>query len=550
MLDETIIAKAMRRLFLFAALLTISGGLISGEAFAQSPAPPNFTVEMVPVDSTGLPPIQSYAWAQSGGKWLIFGGRTQGLHLFVESTNGGTTPPPNAFTQPNTSAWVIDPVAKKAWSSPLSQLPTTCTGGQTTYICADPLSATNQESIQDGDVLYIIGGYGMDNKAGQMTTFGTVSAIKVKETINAIVNGQPIVPFIQQTSTYYDCTKQSGAAQDKCIQNVQKGNTQGIPTNTGYYARVTGGDVQKLGNIFYLVFGQQFEGLYSTLEGDYGKWPVKQVYTNRIAALNLTPEPLTASVLYVILGEPNLQAQYHRRDLNVLATLDKSGKERITIHGGVFVPGRNSAYRQPIFIDQVASTNKVKVTVDQKYQQFMSQYDCANLRMFDRTKSNMITVFFGGISLYYLDQKLNQLKLDEGLPFIDDVTAMTLNANGTWSEFVRAAPMDGYLGTDAKFIPDPSLTSASNTASGNGVIYLDALKGRTPVGYFYGGILAERSEAGDPTGKYSHATNALYQVYVTPVTPPQTYWIPANPNDPSQIPASDKGGVNTRRKSQ
>jgi hypothetical protein len=127
---------------------------------------------------------------------------------------------------------------------------------------------------------------------------------------------------------------------------------------------------------------------------------------------------------------------------------------------------------------------------------------------------------------------------------------MTLNANGTWTEFVRAAPMDGYLGTDAKFITDPALLSSGNMAAGNGVIYLDALKGRTLVGYFYGGILADRSEAGDPTGKFSHATNALYQVYVTPATPPQTYWIPANPNDPSQIPASDKGGVNTRRKSQ
>jgi hypothetical protein len=549
MRDETFTGKAMCWLFLFAALLMISGGFISGKASAQSPAQPNFTVDLVPVDSTGLPPLQSYALAQSGGKWLIFGGRTQGLHLFVESSNGGATPPPNAFAQPDTSAWVIDPVAKKAWSSPLSQLPATCTSAQTTYICADPLSATNQESFQDGDVLYILGGYGMDNKAGQMTTFGTVSAIKVQETINAIINGQPIAPYIQQTSTYYDCTKLSGTAQDTCIQNVQKGNTQGIATNTGYYARVTGGDMQKLGNIFYLVFGQQFEGLYSTLEGDYGKWPVKQVYTNRIAALYLKPDPLTASVLYVILGEPNLQAQYHRRDVNVLATLDKSGKQRITVHGGVFVPGRNSAYRQPIFIDQVGNTNKVKVTVEPKYQQFMSQYDCATLRMFDRTKSNMITVFFGGISLYYLDQKLNQIKQDEGLPFIDDVTAMTLSSNGTWSEFVRAAPLDGYLGTDAKFIPDPSLISASNAAAGNGVIYLDALKGRTLVGYFYGGIMAERSEAGDSTGKFSHATNALYQVYVTPVTAPSTYWIPANPNDPSQIPASDKGGVNTRRKS-
>jgi hypothetical protein len=87
---------------------------------------PRFTVDLVDVDSSTLPALQSFSAAQgSSGKWLIVGGRTNGLHLFVQSSNGGTTPPPNAFptTSANQNLWVIDPFSVKAWSAPLSSLP-------------------------------------------------------------------------------------------------------------------------------------------------------------------------------------------------------------------------------------------------------------------------------------------------------------------------------------------------------------------------------------------------------------------------------------------
>ena len=45
--------------------------------------------------------------------------------------------------------------------------------------------------------------------------------------------------------------------------------------------------------------------------------------------------------------------------------------------------------------------------------------------MFDSgaTAGNKINVSFGGISLYYVDPRTSKLKKDEGLPFINSITA-------------------------------------------------------------------------------------------------------------------------------
>ncbi|HEX7312572.1 MAG TPA: hypothetical protein VF297_01555 [Pyrinomonadaceae bacterium] len=568
MLQGILVNSAARRLVLCAALLLSPCGLAARRAAAQVSTPPRFTVELRPVAASNLPALHSFSLGKgSDGKWLLVGGRTNGLHAFVQSSDGGQTPPPNAFpvASANRSVWVIDPAARRAWSASLDGLGTQI---------ADALSATNAESAQEGNTLYIVGGYGWDSRKQTMTTFGALHAIQVDEAIKTVIDKTTLVPYVQQTNTFYDCplfgsnaynacvgdpntgtrSCKQGPGWAACVKKVQAacrvqrdrataacatcvtnnqfnctwaGKSVPVPTNTGFYTKVTGGGMEKLGSAFYLVFGQQFEGLYSVLEGDYGKWPVSQTYTERVAALSITPNPLTASVLNVYLQDANdLAAQYHRRDLNVVSAIRPDGPPRIVAHGGVFVPGQDSAYRQPVFIDMGANPLSAKVTVD-KYQQVMSQYDCAVLRMYDRSggpkAGRMINVFFGGISLYYLDPKTGKLKLDSGLPFIGSLTSLTLNPDGSWSEFIRRAQLPGLMGTDAKFV------ALSNVpASPQGVIYVDALKQNTLVGYVYGGILARQAKAQDPsetTSSYTSASNALYEVWVNTAPPPAGYWV-------------------------
>ena len=54
--------------------------LIFNNVFAQFGTMPPFTVQIEPVITTPLPALHSFAFAQSGNKWLIIGGRTNGLH--------------------------------------------------------------------------------------------------------------------------------------------------------------------------------------------------------------------------------------------------------------------------------------------------------------------------------------------------------------------------------------------------------------------------------------------------------------------------------------
>ncbi len=524
--------------------------LIASTVLCGAQSTPQFTVSMQPVTMTGLPSLQSYAWAQSGGKWLLLGGRTNGLHLFVKSTNHGATAPPNAFptASANTNAWVIDPVNHKVYSEPLRS------AGLSPTIVAH-LSANNAQRAQNGDTLYVIGGYGSDG-SGNMITFPYVTAIQVSEAIKAIMYHRPLTAYIQQTNTFVDCPQfgsnafnsckpqpptcspgpdyqqcivqqqnyclqQQQQAITKCSSQVQSGSVTGLPTNTGYYARVTGGGMAQVGNYYYLVMGQDFEGLYSTAQGDYGKWPVNQVYTQRIAAFWFTPPPnLSAAVLKVLQQDPNDQsAPYNRRDLNVVPELSASGAENIGVYGGVFVPGQETAYRQPILIENADNLAQVSATV-QTYQQMMNQYECAQLPMADQATGNMIQVFFGGISLYYLDYKTMKFRMDEGLPFIRDISTVIHGSNG-WSEFVRSEPLPALMGTDATFIPNPAVAVAPN-----GVVLLNKIQGRTLVGWVFGGILATAART-EGTTPPTHASNALYEVWVTPGAPPADYWIPA-----------------------
>jgi hypothetical protein len=535
-------------------------------AAAQASNQPRFTVELKQVSASNLPALHSFSQAQgSDGKWLIVGGRTNGLHSFVQSSNNGTTPPANAFPVANANRllWVIDPATGSSWSAALDKL---------APAIADSLSSTNAQSAQEGNTLYVIGGYGWDTKKEQMITFGALNAIKVDETIKAVMNKGDLAPLIQQTNTYLDCPQFSNNAYNACDQNpttgepscqsgpgwaaciqkvqaacreqrqqalqacascVQNGQTECGPNGqqtpipavtSGYYTKVTGGGLEKVGNFYYLVFGQDFEGLYSVKEGDYGKWPVTQTYAEQIAALQFKANPLSAAVVNVYQQDPNdNSAPYHRRDLNVLPALAPDGTARIVAHGGVFVPGQDSAYRQPIFIDNGADPMNVKIKADQ-YEQVMSQYDCAVLKMFDRSggaAGRMINVFFGGISLYYLDPKTGKLKLDSGLPFINSVTSLTYNPDGSWSEYIRTAPLDSLMGAEARFMPLAAIPAAEN-----GVIKLDAIKARTKVGYIYGGIVADQPEASDPSAKHTKSSNALYEVWLDPTAPPPPgYWV-------------------------
>ena len=152
-----------------------------GRAYTQS-AP--FNVLLEPVNIKGLGGLQSFAFGQHEGKWLIVGGRLDGLHRrqpFAAFDLAGH----------NTQLIVVDPVNLQTWTSSISSLPSSI---------QEQLKSTNMEFYQEGNTLYFVGGYGYSDMEGDHTTFGTLTAIDVPATINAIIKHSEIKQFVRQIS--------------------------------------------------------------------------------------------------------------------------------------------------------------------------------------------------------------------------------------------------------------------------------------------------------------------------------------------------------------
>ena len=100
-----------------------------------------FNIHIEPMNLNGIGGLQSFAFAQYDGKWILIGGRLDGLHRrqpFAAFDVAGN----------NNQILVVDPASQQKWSAPLSTL---------SISMQEQLSSTNMEFFQDGDHLYIVG---------------------------------------------------------------------------------------------------------------------------------------------------------------------------------------------------------------------------------------------------------------------------------------------------------------------------------------------------------------------------------------------------------
>jgi hypothetical protein len=162
--------------------------LISHYNYSQT-AP--FEIALAPLDIIGLGGIQSYAFGQYNDKWLLVGGRLDGLHQRQPGAAFDSAGHNNQFI-------VVDPVTQQKWSAPLTAL---------SIPIQEQLSATNMEFYQEGDYLYCIGGYGYSSSIGDYTTFSSLTAIQVPELISAIITNSTFSAYFRQiTDTKFQVT--------------------------------------------------------------------------------------------------------------------------------------------------------------------------------------------------------------------------------------------------------------------------------------------------------------------------------------------------------
>ncbi|MGZ4157529.1 MAG: hypothetical protein ACXVED_10285, partial [Bacteroidia bacterium] len=310
------------------------------KSFAQYGAMPPFTIQIEAINGINIPGFHSFAFAQSGDKWLFIGGRTNGLHG-VNSSDG--FPPEfknDAVTVVDTSTWTY-------YQADLNQLP---------KLIADPMRSSNMEYIREGDYLYMMGGYGYDSILNHFQTYPKLTAIHVDNMINAVINALPIASTVRQV----------------------------VDTNLA----VCGGELGKTGSTFYLMGGHNFGGRYT--DPDVGLFTQK--YSDQLKKFNLTDDGTTITLSgFTYQVDTN---NFHRRDFNMGPIIEPSGAQGMEVFGGVFRKDSTLPFREPITIDAGG------VTVNAAYHQVMSQYTCAMLPIYDSVTKDMYTTFLGGISLY------------------------------------------------------------------------------------------------------------------------------------------------------
>ncbi len=411
-----------------------------------------FEIKLEPISISNLGGIQSYAFGQSDDKWLIVGGRLDGLHQrqpFAAFDLAGH----------NNQLIVVDPISLQKWSIPLTQL---------SPEIQEHLSATNMQFYQENDYLYCLGGYGYSAIFGDHTTFDKLTAIHIPGIINAIINNNSITAHIRQI------------------------------TDTKF--QVTGGRLKKIDSTFYLLGGQKFIGRYNPMGPDHGPGFIQE-YTDAIRKFNLNDDGVSIVITHV--DEYIDNNDLHRRDYNAEQQILINGNEGITMFSGVFQPTVNLPFLNAVTVDDNS------YQVENNFQQYYNHYHCPVLPIYSELDNEMHTVFFGGIAQFYDNQGV--LVQDDDVPFVSTIARVTRDNLGNMAEYKLPVEMPTLLGAGAEFIPNLDFPHFNNE-----VFKLDSVDNDyTLIGYIYGGISSSQPNIffiND--GSQSSANNQIFEVFI------------------------------------
>jgi hypothetical protein len=407
--------KKIKNLFLLSIIL-----LITNAINAQ-----NFSLSLKAINIANLSGRQSFAVGQANGKWLIIGGRTDGLHrrqpFATFDING----------QP-TELLVIDPISKEKWSASINTLPANI---------QESLKATNINFIQNNNQLYLIGGYGYSYSVADHITYNTLTAVNVSQTIQAIISGNDIASYFRQI-------------------------------NNSLFLN-TGGQLEKINASYYLIGGQNFQGRYNPMGPTHGPG-FTQAYSNQIRKFNIEDNGTILGInnISIITDSLNL----HRRDYNALPQILPNHEQGITVFSGVFQQNADLPYLNSVTIDSI------NINVNNNFNQYYNHYHCANIPMFSANENKMHNIFFGGIAQYY--DSLGILVQDNNAPFVKTIARVSRDSLGNMAEYKLPIEMPAFLGAGSEFIYNEQIPTYAN-----GVIKFDNLPNDSIVlGYIYGGI--------------------------------------------------------------
>lgn len=352
----------------------------------------HFKYELVlePVSIDGFNGLHSFAVGQTGSKYLLIGGRRDGIHA---------RQPFAAFpaNMNNDSIFVLDVESKKSYAVSLDAL---------NVPLREQLQSSNMNFFQDGDELILTGGYAYSASFDDHITFPKITVINISELVQSIINETDITPYFKQ------------------IENEN--------------FAVCGAQLGKIGDQFILVGGHRFDGRYNPM----GHPTYVQTYTNQIRRFGLDLSGDQPAVTdYSAFTD---QVHLHRRDYNLIPQIFPDSSFGYTIFSGVFQLEADLPFLYPVHIH--ASEIEPKTT----FNQYLSNYHSAKTSLYDSENNEMHNLFFGGISQYYYDE--NVLVEDQTVPFVSTISRVSLYGDGTMQEYKMNTEMPLFQGASAEFV--------------------------------------------------------------------------------------------------
>lgn len=379
-------------IFTFLILLFLPASLVFGQA--------NVSVFVEPYAIPSLPGLHSFAAAQYNGKWILIGGRTDGLHQRQPTTSF-------LSVNSNTKIYVVDPVLKNVWSASVTALP---------VALSDQLQSTNMLFCYDSSKLYIAGGYGYSVAANDHKTFTSLIVVDLPGLVNAVVNANPVGSYFRQL-------------------------------NDNLFA-LTGGQMAKLGDMFLMVGGHKFDGRYNPNNGP----SFTQVYSNQVRKFKISDDGVNLGISYQqSITDVN---QLHRRDYNMAPQVFPDRKLGYTAFSGVFQPAANLPFLNPVDIDTVSYTPNTT------FSQLLNHYHSGKFSVYDSTENLMHSIFLGGMAQFYYDAGGN-LEQDNAVPFVSTIGKVTRDANGLMTE-TKIGDLPALLGSGAELILNHNLSLYAN----------------------------------------------------------------------------------------
>jgi hypothetical protein len=439
----------------------ISAGLIFVQ-FKLSAQVQQFTVSVTDSTTlTAMPGIHSYAYATWNGKWIFIGGRTNGLHGFT---------PPSGFVNSgiNDSIYIVDPVTD-------SKMQVNVFDVFTDTLMLNGLRAAFFQYAQNDSMLYITGGYGFTLDSGSYVTHPNLIAVNIKNLEDDMINGLPLAHNFRMI-------------EDSVL-------------------KVCGGNMYRMDSTYYLVFGHDFNNLYSVID-TLGFFT--QQYTCEIRTFNIHDDGTNLSIANFNAIHDSIN--FHRRDYNLVPQIFPDGTAGLTAFSGVFQYGIDYPYLNSVNITPSG------YTVINNFNQNLSQYNSAVMPVYNTAENKMSTVFFGGMSLYQLDSATNALITDTLIPFVNTISKVVRFADSSMVEYANPTRMPALTGTNSIFIPADGVTIVHD-----GIIDLNALPyGNTLVGSIIGGINSLLPNISF-TPNLSHAENIVYKVYLNKFIDTKTF---------------------------